>query len=296
MTLELRTATRTHIPIKMSLTGTSGSGKSLGALLIAKGLCRGDMTETAVIDSENSIELYSHIGNFKVLNLTAPYTVDRYITAIDTCEKAGVECIVIDSISQQWNYLLQLHANLIGNSFTNWNKITPLHYQFIQKIQQSKCHIITTIRSKTDYVIKTIEGKTTVDKVGTKPIQRSEIIYEFDLVIDIDSGHLAKVIKNRTGLFSNDKPFMIDETVGSKLLDWCNNDVKVDDVRKQILETTSLEQLTLIYNQYPQYYQLLVSDFTQQKASLQEQQKPLMNTINNNLNKNNHGNNTTKAG
>lgn len=292
MNLELKTTTRNHVPIKMALTGTSGSGKSLGALLIAKGLCSSDMTKVAVVDSENSIEIYSHIGDFKVLHLTAPFSVEKYIAAIDTCEKAGVNCIVLDSISQQRNYLLQLHASLVGNSFTNWNKVTPLHYQFMQKIQQSKCHVIATIRSKTEYLMKNVEGKTTIDKVGTKPIQRSEILYEFDLVMDIDVEHRAKVTKNRTGLFSNEKPFMIDETIGSKLLDWCNCGVKVDDVKQQILKVTSLEQLTSLYNQYPQYYELLASDFSRQKQILQDKQTYSINNSNNNS----YANNTIKAG
>lgn len=267
MNLELKTATRTSVPIKMALTGTSGSGKSLGALLIAKGLCNGDLTKTAVIDSENSIELYSHIGDFKVLNLTTPFSVDRYLAAIDTCEQAGVECIVIDSISQQWNYLLQLHASLVGNSFTNWNKVTPIHQKFVSKLLLSPCHIICTMRSKTNYVMKTTEGKTVVDKVGTKPIQRPEIVYEFSLVLDINAEHLASVVKNRTGLF-NEAPFVITQETGNKLLEWCNSGVKVDDVRKEILHATSLEQLTTIYNQYPQWYQLLAPDFTRQKHQL----------------------------
>ncbi|MFV0330882.1 MAG: AAA family ATPase [Dysgonomonas sp.] len=223
--MELKESTKQNLPIKMALTGLSGSGKSMSALLIAKGLCNGQLNDVAVIDSENSIQLYSHMGDFKVLNLTAPYSVDRYLAAIDVCEKAGAKCIIIDSISQQWSYLLQLHASLIGNSFVNWQRVSPLHQKFIDKLLHSPCHIICTIRSKTNYVIKTMDGKTVVDKVGTKPIQRPEIVYEFSLVLDINQEHLAKVVKNRTGLF-NETPFMITEETGKKLLEWSNSTTK----------------------------------------------------------------------
>ena len=55
--MELKQTERKEAKIKMALKGTSGSGKSLGALLISKGLCNGDLSKVAVIDSENSIEL-----------------------------------------------------------------------------------------------------------------------------------------------------------------------------------------------------------------------------------------------
>ena len=36
-----------------------------------------------------------------------------------------MEVIIIDSISHCWDYLLDFHANLQGNSFANWAKVTP---------------------------------------------------------------------------------------------------------------------------------------------------------------------------
>ena len=85
----------------------------------------------------------------------------------------------MDSISHYWHYLLQLHSSIPGNSFINWNRITPLHNLFIQKIQQSPCHIISTMRTKQDYIIQIRDGKTSIDKIGLKTIQRNEIEYEW---------------------------------------------------------------------------------------------------------------------
>ena len=139
---------REEAKIKLALKGTSGSGKSLSALLLAKGLGKGDLSHSVVIDTENAINLYSHIGNYGILSLSQPFSPENYIKAIAACEEAGFELIIIDSISHCWHYLLQLHGSMQGNSFTNWSKITPLHNSFVQKIQQSPCHIICTIRSK----------------------------------------------------------------------------------------------------------------------------------------------------
>jgi hypothetical protein len=37
-----------------------------------------------------------------VLPLDAPYSPERYIEAIKSCEDAGMEVIVIDSTSHEW--------------------------------------------------------------------------------------------------------------------------------------------------------------------------------------------------
>lgn len=225
--MQLRQSQRQQVPIKLALKGASGTGKSMSALLLAKGLCNGDLSKVAVIDTENSIELYSHIGNFNVLNLSQPFSPDRYIQAIETCENANMEIIIIDSISHCWHYLLMLHGAIQGgNSFTNWNKVTPLQNAFVQKISLSKCHIICTMRSKQDYLIQTQNGRTTIEKIGLKAIQRNEIEYEFTTVLDIDMNHQAKATKDRTGLFMDKPELVITESTGKKILDWCNCEVK----------------------------------------------------------------------
>ena len=84
----------------MALQGSSGCGKSLSALLLAKGLTNDQLAKVAVIDTENgSADLYAHLGNYNVLALQPPYTPEKYIEAIEVCEKAGMEVVILDSIS-----------------------------------------------------------------------------------------------------------------------------------------------------------------------------------------------------
>jgi hypothetical protein len=67
----------------------------MSALLIAFGITQ-DWNKIAVIDSENqSSHLYAHLGSYKVLNLEPPFTPERYIQAIEVCEKAGIEVIIL---------------------------------------------------------------------------------------------------------------------------------------------------------------------------------------------------------
>ena len=114
------------------------------------------LEQIVVIDSENnSADLYAHLGNYNVLSLQNNYSPENYMEAIEICEKAGMEVIIIDSMSQCWDFLLDCHANMQGNSFTNWGKITPRQTAFIQKLLQSNCHIISTLRtSRTMFSMK----------------------------------------------------------------------------------------------------------------------------------------------
>ena len=68
----LRKAQRRAAKIRLGLASPSGGGKTYSALLIAKGLA-GSWDKVAVIDTENgSADLYSHLGDYNVLQLTAP--------------------------------------------------------------------------------------------------------------------------------------------------------------------------------------------------------------------------------
>jgi len=241
--MELKQANRKQAIMKMALQGLSSSGKSLSALLIAKGMCNGDLSKCAVIDTENSIELYSHVGKFNVLKLSPPFSPQRYIEAIKACEDTpGIEVIIIDSISHCWNYLLQAHAALQGNSFTNWQKISPVHNAFVQRIMDSPCNIICTIRSKQDFLMQTVAGKTTIEKTGLRPIQRIGIEYDFTTVFEIGLNHQAKTIKDRSGLFLDLPAFMITEETGKRINEWCNPFHIQEDAKAMIINNLKVSQ------------------------------------------------------
>ena len=112
-TTTLRVSSKRQAKIKMALQGCAGSGKTYSALLLAYGLTK-DWSKVAVIDSENgSADLYANLGSYNVLPIT-DYSPETYIEAINICENAGMEVIIIDSISHCWDYLLEYHAGLPG--------------------------------------------------------------------------------------------------------------------------------------------------------------------------------------
>ena len=78
---------------------------------------------------------------------------------------------------------MELHEQL-GGRFQDWAKITPRHQAFIDKILNSNCHVITTVRRKTDYSLdKDGNAKTKVMKLGTKEITRDG--FEYELTVNI---------------------------------------------------------------------------------------------------------------
>ncbi|WP_293302309.1 AAA family ATPase [Pedobacter sp. UBA4863] len=220
--MQLQKAQRKKTKIKMAIQGSSGSGKTYSSLLLAYGLCK-DWTKIGVIDTENgSADLYSHLGEFNCVTLQAPYSPENYIQAIDLCVKSNIEVIIIDSISHCWDYLLELHSNMTGNSFTNWGKINPKQNAFINAILKADAHVISNMRVKQDYVLTQKEGKYVPEKIGLKAVQREGVDYEFTIVFDINSKHKANCTKDRTNLFLNQPEFIINSDIGAKILKWCN--------------------------------------------------------------------------
>lgn len=221
--MDLRKAQRKQAKIKMALQGPSGSGKTYSALLLASGITSWE--KICIIDTENhSADLYAHLGGYNVLQLSKPFSPERYIEAMEACENASIDVIIIDSISAEWEGdggILDLHGNMVGNSFTNWSKMTPRHNAFVQKILQSNCHIICTIRSKQDYVLSEKNGKMVPEKVGLKGITREGMDYEFTIVFDLDIKHNAKASKDRTGLFMDKPEEVITPELGRKIKEWC---------------------------------------------------------------------------
>ena len=286
--MEILKAARKRAKIKMALQGPSGSGKTMSSLLISYGLC-GDWSKIAVIDTENhSAELYSHLGEYNVINIAAPYSPEKYQEAIKLCEKSGMAVIIIDSISHEWEGsggILDLHSSMAGNSFTNWSKLTPRHNAFVQSILQSSCHVIGNIRSKQEYVLQEKSGKFIPEKVGLKGVTREGMDYEFTIVLEIDIKHNATSSKDRTEIFTNKPEFKISVDTGKLILQWCNSgtasanlvlpDVKDALMEEKINACISIENLIALFKQQPkelqEHYQ---PSFTKRRRELEPNKIP----------------------
>ena len=268
--MHLQKASRKKAKIKLCLQGPSGSGKTYSALLLAYGLCN-DWAKICVIDTENhSADLYSQLGEYNTISLTGPYTPEIYMQAIDACAKAGIEVIIIDSLSHEWEYIINFHASLSGNSFTNWGKVTPRHNEFIQTLLDTNKHVIGTVRTKQDYVLNERNGKMVPEKIGLKPIQRDDLEYLFTLTFEIDRNHIAQSTKDRTGLFTNKQGQVINANTGRSILEWCNygKEETANDINARINECKSVAELLSLFNKYQHLKETLKPEFEKRKREI----------------------------
>ena len=117
MAITFKKATRTQSKLRLALTGPSGSGKSWGALILAKGMGG----KTAVIDTERgSASLYSDLTEFDVLDLQAPYTPERFIEAINGTGY-GLTLGIHTRIDDTAEYIASRVR--VGNCYVNRNQI-----------------------------------------------------------------------------------------------------------------------------------------------------------------------------
>lgn len=241
----IRIAQRSKVKLKLAVSGLSGSGKTYSSLLIARGFV-GDWSKIGLIDSENgSGELYSHLGPYQYIDLRFdssnrpirdPHSPENYSQCIKEMVAAGVECIVVDSITHEWDGIGGCLESVerLGGRFADWAKVTPRHKAFVDSILQADAHIIVTMRKKSDYLMGEEErnGKTRqkIEKVGMKDVQREGVEYEFTLQFTIDRRHFATAEKDRTGLFTGTSPILLDGRVGEQLLAWANSGTSTRDV------------------------------------------------------------------
>lgn len=238
MPVQFQRAQRKKAKLRLGLAGPAGSGKTFSALQIAFGLGG----RIAMIDTERgSGELYSHLGEYDVCTLEAPFTPEKYVEAIRAAEVAGYEVIIIDSLTHAWagtGGVLDIHGHAAdkgGNSWTAWRQVTPRHNDLVDAMLQSKCHVIATLRSKMDHIQTTENGKTVIKKVGLNPIQREGMDYEFTVFLDLEQSHLASASKDRTSLFDG-QVFKPTKETGRQLLGWLEQGQTNDNPTANILD------------------------------------------------------------
>ncbi len=242
-------ATRKRAYLKLAVTGPSGAGKTFSALELAAGLVSPG-GKIALLDTENeSASLYSDRFDFDTCPLFPPFTPERYAEIIAGAVDAGYEILVMDSLSHEWmgeGGVLAMKESRDargGNSFTNWAEFTPRHEKFKSAIQQSRIHIIATMRSKQEYVIEQNGAKSAPRKVGMAAVQRDGFEYEFTTVLDIAMNHEAVPSKDRTGLFDG-MAEKIARKHGRMLRDWLEGGAELKEAERE--ETAQSVDHTLL--------------------------------------------------
>ncbi|MBB4931792.1 hypothetical protein F4561_002612 [Lipingzhangella halophila] len=187
---------------RIALQGPSGSGKTWTALRLAKGLSG----TVGVIDTERgSASKYGRNFEFKTLKLPH-YDPDHLIRALGKAAEAGIDVLIVDSLSQFWSGQGGILSKVDeaarrsggGNSFAGWKDVRPIEARMLEALLSYPGHVIATMRVKTEWAVQDNDrGKKAPVKIGLKPEQREGLDYEFDVVGELDLSHTLVVSKSR---------------------------------------------------------------------------------------------------
>jgi hypothetical protein len=215
-----RKAMKEKLKLRAALFGPSGAGKTYTALRMAQGLGG----TVAVIDTERrSASKYADRFSFDVLDLE-DRSIEGYVRAIK--EARAYDVLIVDSLSHAWQELVAevdrlTQAKYKNNSWSAWSEGTPKQRQLVDAILAFPGHVLATMRSKTEWAASEgRNGKTAPVRVGLAPEQGKGIEYEFDLLLELSTDHVGRILKDRTGKFQDktiDKP---GEDFGAALGAW----------------------------------------------------------------------------
>lgn len=194
MTFTFAPAVRDRVSLLIALAGASGSGKTLSALRIARGLAGGDDSKIAVIDTEAGRARHYAVASgekpsadrfgFAHGDLRPPFTPEAYSDAIKAADEGGYEVIVIDSCSHEWEGeggLHDIHDGMVDAAVAKvragadekgwrfdearerdkasvgaWREPKTRHKRFVSRLLQCRAHLILCMRA---------EGKIRIERV-----------------------------------------------------------------------------------------------------------------------------------
>lgn len=190
--LNIRQAEREGVRLVIGISGISGSGKTYTALQLAWGLANYDSSKVGFLDTENRRgSLYAdalkdkdgNVHKFLIADLDAPFSPARYKQALLEFQAAGVEVLVVDSVTHEWEGQGGCHdiAKPPGSNLkvAKWNDAKGEHKSFMGTLLQCDMHIIPTIRARQKVELKKgADGKTEYVPLGVLPIQEENFMFE----------------------------------------------------------------------------------------------------------------------
>lgn len=240
MSFTFRPATREKVPLLIGVIGSSGAGKTMSAMRIAKGIS--GEKRFAVIDTEaGRAKHYADQFAFDHGDMTAPFSPDRYAEAIAAADAAGYPVVVVDSMSHVWagdggcldmqEAAFERMGRRDAVKMASWIEPKQAHKRMVTKLLQLRAHVILCFRAepkvemvrdekgKMQVVAKT--GLTGID--GWFPICEKMLPYELTLSLLLLASKPGiplpiKLQQQHRAIVSLDKP--LDESVGAGLAAW----------------------------------------------------------------------------
>lgn len=305
--INIRKAERAGARIVVSLAGISGSGKTLTALLLAYGMTKGDGSKVGFLDTENRRgslyacpDTYSKVKSalgmskmpepFLIADLEPPFSPKRYRDAILAFQEAGVEVLVIDSVSHEWEGQggCEEIAHAQNPRLPDWATAKREHKAFVNTLLQSNMHIIVCARAREKVKISREGNKTVVESIGIQPITEKNFMFEMTASLLMwDEGKKQEVIKCPAELRAilGREGGYISAADGLALREWVDGGTNLDpeiEHARNTLRTVAAEGLDAYRKAFesasPKVKRALVSDGThdalkESAAAFDEQRK-----------------------
>lgn len=228
----------------MSISSVSGGGKTLSAILVASGLAGKD-GRVGFLDTENGrgsmyadspLVVSALPSGYDIVQLDPPFSPERYIEAVTAAEKAGINVLVVDSVTHEWEGIggcCEIAERFKRGKTLNWARAKTEHKHFVNHCLSSPMHIIFCIRAREKVkFIKNAGGRrvetddeneaTSVIPLGIQPITEKNFVYEMlvSLRLDEESHHAipVKVPQPLAQLFTGER--LLTKADGERIREW----------------------------------------------------------------------------
>lgn len=238
--INIRPAEREGSRLVFGIAGISGSGKTRTAIELAYGLANYDASKVGFLDTENRRgSLYANVlenhpthptrDRFLIGDLYAPFSPQRYIEAILAFQAAGVEVLVIDSVTHEWEGAggCEEIAHAGNPRLPRWNEAKGEHKKFMGALLQSDMHVIACIRAREK--VRVEGGKVT--PLGIMPITEKNFMFEMTASLMMwDEGRAQQVMKcpgDLRGALAREQGY-ITSADGKFIRDWVDGAKQLD--------------------------------------------------------------------
>jgi hypothetical protein len=234
MTFTITPAKRKAVPMLISLSGVSGSGKTYSALLLAAGLA--GKGPVGFLDTENGRgSMYADSpgimaalsDGYEIAEMKEPFTPSRYSEAVEAFEEHGCKVLVIDSMTHEWEGhggCSDLAENNKLKGTPNWILAKREHKRMMNHLLASGMHLIFCLRAREKIkVAREEKGKEQFIPIGLQPIQEKNFTFEMTLSLLLEEGThrpiVTKCPEPLLPLFVGEQPLVTKE-MGRKLRAW----------------------------------------------------------------------------
>lgn len=251
-------AVRQQVSLLIALAGASGSGKTMSALRLARGMAPVEKIFFIDTEARRGLHYAEQFGQFKHLDMRPPFAPARFLDAVRAAEDQGAQVVIIDSGSMEydgeggimdWADQLVLGTPKVGiehprtktsrdqdwwkdwevrpvDSPGNWKEPKHAHKRMMNAFLQCRAHLIFCLRADEKIEIIREGGKTQVRPLGWMPICEKRFMYEMTASFTLTPDRPGrpslslphKLQEQHRGMFPEGEP--INEEAGRRLAEW----------------------------------------------------------------------------